>query len=117
MPPLVGKAKPPINVVGDVGGRIAIMVDDMIDDVKSFIDAAHILKERGAYKIYALATHGILSADAPRLIQESPIDEVRSKQCYQLFISLQNSNFAREPNVSIYPCTSGFVTTISVPFW
>ena len=76
LPPLVGKAKPPINVVGDVNGRVAIMVDDMIDDVKSFIDAAHILKERGAYKIYALATHGILSADAPRLIQESPIDEV-----------------------------------------
>ena len=48
----------------------------MIDDVKSFIDAAHILKERGAYKIYVLATHGILSADAPRLIEESPIDEV-----------------------------------------
>ena len=82
MPPLVGKAKPPINVVGDVGGRIAIMVDDMIDDVKSFIDAAHILKERGAYKIYALATHGILSADAPRLIQESPIDEVRTTWYY-----------------------------------
>merc|ERR1719245_1343796 len=76
LPPLMGKEKPPINVVGDVGGRIAIMVDDMIDDVKSFIDAAHILKDRGAYKIYALATHGILSADAPRLIQESPIDEV-----------------------------------------
>ena len=51
-------------------------VDDMIDDVKSFVDAAHILKDRGAYKIYALATHGILSADAPRLIDESPIDEV-----------------------------------------
>ena len=48
----------------------------MIDDVKSFVDAAHILKDRGAYKIYALATHGILSADAPRLIDESPIDEV-----------------------------------------
>jgi len=76
LPPLVGKAKPPINVVGDVNGRVAVMVDDMIDDVKSFIDAAHILKERGAYKIYVLATHGILSADAPRLIEESPIDEV-----------------------------------------
>jgi len=76
LPPLMGKEKPPINVVGDVGGRIAIMVDDMIDDVKSFIDAAHILKDRGAYKIYVLATHGILSADAPTLIDESPIDEV-----------------------------------------
>lgn len=92
------KEKPPINVVGDVGGRIAIMVvsislfihsklltflkirqffkDDMIDDVHSFVVAAEVLKERGAYKIYVLATHGLLSSDAPRLIEDSPIDEV-----------------------------------------
>lgn len=98
------KEKPPINVVGDVGGRIAIMVvsdlcpqshstqrpihlitffvhffalqDDMIDDVASFVAAAEVLKDRGAYKIYVLATHGLLSSDAPRLIEESPIDEV-----------------------------------------
>lgn len=38
--------------------------------------AAEILKERGAYKIYIMATHGLLSADAPRLIEESAIDEV-----------------------------------------
>ncbi|XP_066139884.1 phosphoribosyl pyrophosphate synthase-associated protein 1 isoform X1 [Euwallacea fornicatus] len=72
----IAKEKPPINVVGDVGGRIAIMVDDMIDDVKSFVAAAEVLKERGAYKIYVLATHGLLSSDAPRLIEDSPIDEV-----------------------------------------
>ncbi|XP_018356206.1 PREDICTED: phosphoribosyl pyrophosphate synthase-associated protein 2 [Trachymyrmex septentrionalis] len=70
------KEKPPISVVGDVGGRIAIMVDDMIDDVQSYVAAAEVLKERGAYKIYVLATHGLLSSDAPRLIEESPIDEV-----------------------------------------
>jgi phosphoribosylpyrophosphate synthetase len=44
--------------------------------VESFVAAAEILKERGAYKIYVMATHGILSAEAPRLIEESPIDEV-----------------------------------------
>ncbi|XP_026481842.1 phosphoribosyl pyrophosphate synthase-associated protein 2-like isoform X1 [Ctenocephalides felis] len=70
------KEKPPINVVGDVGGRIAIMVDDLIDDVQSFVAAAEVLKERGAYKIYVMATHGLLSSDAPRLIEDSPIDEV-----------------------------------------
>uniref|UniRef100_A0A0A9VN83 Phosphoribosyl pyrophosphate synthase-associated protein 2 n=3 Tax=Lygus hesperus TaxID=30085 RepID=A0A0A9VN83_LYGHE len=70
------KEKPPINVVGDVGGRIAIMVDDMIDDVQAFVAAAEVLKERGAYKIYVMATHGLLSSDAPRLIEDSPIDEV-----------------------------------------
>lgn len=51
--------------------------DDIIDDVESFVAAAEILKERGAYKIYVMATHGILSAEAPRLIEESSIDEVR----------------------------------------
>ncbi|XP_015127782.1 phosphoribosyl pyrophosphate synthase-associated protein 2 [Diachasma alloeum] len=70
------KEKPPINVVGDVSGHIAIMVDDMVDDMQSFVAAAELLKERGAYKIYVLATHGLLSSDAPKLIEESPIDEV-----------------------------------------
>lgn len=50
--------------------------DDIIDDVESFVAAAEILKERGAYKIYVMATHGILSAEAPRLIEESSVDEV-----------------------------------------
>ena len=48
----------------------------MIDDVNSFARAAEVLKERGAYKIYVMATHGLLSSDAPRLIDNSCIDEV-----------------------------------------
>ncbi|KAM6941566.1 phosphoribosyl pyrophosphate synthase-associated protein 1-like isoform 2-T2 [Lycodopsis pacificus] len=76
LPLMMAKEKPPITVVGDVGGRIAIIVDDIIDDVEDFVAAAEILKERGAYKIYIMATHGLLSADAPRIIEESAIDEV-----------------------------------------
>ncbi|XP_028842349.1 phosphoribosyl pyrophosphate synthase-associated protein 1 isoform X2 [Denticeps clupeoides] len=76
LPLMMAKEKPPITVVGDVGGRIAIIVDDIVDDVEEFVAAAQILKERGAYKIYIMATHGLLSADAPRLIEESAIDEV-----------------------------------------
>ncbi|XP_033630079.1 phosphoribosyl pyrophosphate synthase-associated protein 2-like isoform X1 [Asterias rubens] len=76
LPLFTPKEKPPIDVVGDVGGRIAIIVDDMIDEAESFVAAADVLKERGAYKIYVMATHGILSADAPKKIEESCIDEV-----------------------------------------
>lgn len=50
----------------------------MIDEVEDFVATAEILKARGAYKIYVMATHGLLSADAPRLIEESAIDEVKS---------------------------------------
>ena len=70
------KMKLPMDVVGDVSGRIAIIVEDMIDDVDAFAKAAEVLKERGAYKIYVMATHGLLSSDAPRLIDNSAIDEV-----------------------------------------
>lgn len=52
--------------------------DDIIDDVEDFVATAEILKERGAYKIYIMATHGLLSADAPRLLEDSAIDEVKS---------------------------------------
>ncbi|XP_010774906.1 phosphoribosyl pyrophosphate synthase-associated protein 1-like isoform X2 [Notothenia coriiceps] len=76
LPLMMAKEKPPITVVGDVGGRIAIIVDDIIDDVEDFVATAEILKERGAYKIYIMATHGLLSADAPRLLEDSAIDEV-----------------------------------------
>ncbi|KAK0141620.1 Phosphoribosyl pyrophosphate synthase-associated protein 1 [Merluccius polli] len=76
LPLMMAKEKPPITVVGDVGGRIAIIVDDIIDNVEDFVAAAELLKERGAYKIYIMATHGLLSAEAPTRIEESAIDEV-----------------------------------------
>ena len=49
--------------------------DDMIDDVESFVKVAAILKDRGAYKVFVMATHGILSCDAS-VIEDSCIDEV-----------------------------------------
>lgn len=48
----------------------------MIDDMDAFRLSAEILKERGAYKVYVMATHGLLSSDSPRIIDDSNIDEV-----------------------------------------
>ncbi|XP_028406522.1 phosphoribosyl pyrophosphate synthase-associated protein 2-like [Dendronephthya gigantea] len=73
---LLPKEKPPMNVVGDVGGKIAIIIDDIIDSIEPFADAAAILKERGSYKVYVMVTHGILSGDCVRLIEDSHIDEI-----------------------------------------
>lgn len=50
--------------------------DDIIDDAQSFVAVAQVLKNHGAYKIYVIATHGLLSADAPDLLESSPITEV-----------------------------------------
>jgi len=70
------KEKPPIQVVGEVKDKNAIMVDDLLDDVQSFVAAAETLKQAGAKKIYLLATHGLLSSDSPVQLEESPIDEI-----------------------------------------
>ncbi|XP_045567865.1 ribose-phosphate pyrophosphokinase-like [Salmo salar] len=51
------------------------MQDDIIDDAVGFVAAAEMLRERGAGTIIAVATHAILSADAPRILQESVISQ------------------------------------------
>jgi len=76
LPQGFSKEKPPIYLVGDVSGKVAIMVDDIMDDVKTYVSAARVLKENGASRVYAMATHGILSRDAPSMIESSDIDEV-----------------------------------------
>lgn len=66
--------------LSDVVNPLGFWQDDIIDDVDTFLAAAETLKERGAYKIFVMATHGLLSSDAPRLIEESAIDEVSGSE-------------------------------------
>jgi ribose-phosphate pyrophosphokinase len=70
------KEKPPMNVVGDVHAKIAIMIDDVIDEVDHLIAAARCLKERGAYRVCVVATHGIFTKEATDQLEQSPIDEI-----------------------------------------
>ncbi|HLC50161.1 MAG TPA: ribose-phosphate pyrophosphokinase [Candidatus Nanoarchaeia archaeon] len=64
------------NVIGDVKGKTAFMIDDIIDTAGSITEAAKILKQFGAKEVYALATHGVLSGPAIERIQNSEIKEV-----------------------------------------
>ena len=50
--------------------------DDVIDDVDHLIAAARCLKERGAYRVCVVATHGIFTQTATELLEQSDIDEV-----------------------------------------
>lgn len=51
LPALQEKEKPPLNLVGNVNGKIAVIVDDIIDDVDDYVTAAELLHSRGAYKV------------------------------------------------------------------
>ncbi|KAM7540598.1 hypothetical protein Aperf_G00000031394 [Anoplocephala perfoliata] len=76
LPALQEKEKPPLNLVGNVLGKIAIVVDDIIDDVDDYVTAAELLHSRGAYKVYLIATHGLLTGNAAEKIENSYFDEV-----------------------------------------
>ena len=63
-------------LVGDVRGKVCILIDDLIDTSYTITRAAQLLKDQGATKIYAIATHGIFSGDALDRIKLSPIDKI-----------------------------------------
>ncbi len=79
---IIDKRRPKANVaqvmhiIGDVKDRNCIIVDDMIDTGGTLAKAAEALKEHGANRIYAYATHPVFSGNAAENIRNSVIDEV-----------------------------------------
>jgi ribose-phosphate pyrophosphokinase len=65
-----------LHVVGEVEGRTALIVDDMIDTAGTLVKAAEALKRSGAETVYATATHAVFSDPAVERIEGSPIKEV-----------------------------------------
>ena len=65
-----------MNLIGDVEGRTAILVDDMVDTAGTLCTAANALKERGAVKVVSYCTHAVLSGKALENIKNSQIDEL-----------------------------------------
>jgi ribose-phosphate pyrophosphokinase len=63
-------------VVGDVAGRLCIIVDDMVTSASTITKAAQAVKDAGATDIIATATHGVLSGDAVDRLKNSPIREM-----------------------------------------
>jgi ribose-phosphate pyrophosphokinase len=65
-----------MNVIGDVEGRTCLVVDDMIDTAGTLVKTVEALKEQGAVKVYATATHPVLSGPAVKRIEGSQLEEV-----------------------------------------
>ena len=64
------------NIIGDVKGKTAILVDDMIDTAGTITKAASTLEKHGAKEVYVFATHPVLSGNASEKLDNSVIKEV-----------------------------------------
>jgi len=65
-----------VNIIGDVKGRDAIIVDDLIDTAGTLCAAARAIKDQGARSVSACCTHGLLSGPALERINAAPIEQV-----------------------------------------
>jgi len=65
-----------MNIIGDVEGRVCILIDDMVDTAGTLCAAAAALKEHGATKVVAYCTHAVLSGPAVDNIENSVLDEL-----------------------------------------
>lgn len=65
-----------LDVIGDVDGKTAILVDDMIDTAGTICGAARLLRERGAKRVIACATHPLFSGPAAERLRGSEIEKV-----------------------------------------
>jgi ribose-phosphate pyrophosphokinase len=65
-----------MNIIGDIRGKVCLLVDDMIDTAGTLCQAANALKDEGAVKVVAYITHAVLSGEAVSRISASVLDEL-----------------------------------------
>lgn len=65
-----------MNIIGNVEGKTAVIIDDLIDTGGTIVKAAEALIKRGATEVYACCSHPVFSTNAPEILQASPIKEV-----------------------------------------
>ena len=85
-----------MNIIGEVDGRTAVILDDMVDTAGTLTQGAAALQEKGASRIYACCTHPVLSGTAIEKIEASPIDRLvvtntiplneKSKKCAKIIV-------------------------------
>ena len=65
-----------MNIIGDVDGRVCVLIDDIVDSAGTLCNAAAALKQQGATEVVAYSSHGVLSGGAAARVQSSELTEL-----------------------------------------
>jgi ribose-phosphate pyrophosphokinase len=65
-----------MNIIGDIQGKTALLLDDMVDTAGTLTQAANALRKEGAQKVVACCTHPVLSGKAIEKIMQSDLEEL-----------------------------------------
>lgn len=103
---IIDKRRPKANVaqvmhiIGDVADRDCILVDDMIDTGGTLVKAAEALKDRGARRVFAYATHAVFSGSAAKNLANAALDEVIVTDTIPLSAEIRALNKVRQLTLS-----------------
>ncbi len=89
-----------MNIIGDVDGRCAIMVDDIVDSAGTLCNAAEALKKAGAATVRAYTTHGVLSGGAIARVAESPLEMLVMTDSIQATDNMKTATNIRQLTVA-----------------
>jgi ribose-phosphate pyrophosphokinase len=64
------------HVIGEVKGHDVVIVDDMVSTGGSIVDAARIVKEKGARKVFIVATHAVLCGNAVEKLNKADVEQI-----------------------------------------
>lgn len=81
-----------MHIIGDVKGKVAVIVDDMIDTAGTLVEGANALLAAGAIEVHGCCTHPVLSGPAHERIQHSPIKSVIATNTIPLRGELENNH-------------------------
>lgn len=95
-----------VNVIGEVEGKTAILIDDLIDTAGTFVNAANSIIQHGAVEVLGAVTHPVLSGNAIRLIEESPIKELT------VLDTINTNNICKNSKIKIISVANVFAQAI-----
>ena len=113
---ILNKVRPAHNeakvttVIGDVDGKVAVIIDDIVDSAGTLVAGAAALKEAGATKVYACATHGLFNGPA--------LERIATSEIHKLVITdtVPLDPLARPANVQVLSIAGILAETISNVF-
>jgi ribose-phosphate pyrophosphokinase len=89
-----------MNIIGEVKGKICVMVDDMVDTAGTLCQGAQALKDEGAERVVAYITHAVLSGNAVERIEKSVLDQIVVTDTIPLSAAAQKCRKIRQLSVA-----------------
>ena len=99
-----------MNIIGDVNGKVAVIIDDMVDTAGTLVAGIDMLRKNGATKVYACCSHGVLSGPAIERLKNANLAEFVCTNTIEQLATLEK--FPEMKVISVAPLLSAAIQAV-----